>query len=339
MNVVQSALKTLEQAGVTTLLEQVFGSGGVVAYHGVTTDPFLPAMHITAATLGVQLEFLADRYSVLPLHEYVARRRSGRALRGCVAITFDDAYAGLEERALPSLRRFAVPATVFVATAYAETGARYWWDRFGWVMKTAAPDVREEVERAVAGCSCSALHEVLNAVLRRSAGRLPAAAETALRAAEQIVGPAPQRPLTEAELAKLARCDLIDFGCHTVSHPVLPCLSSEEQEQEISASYFWLADRLPRVRPLLAYPFGLYDDSTVRSARAAQMDAAFSLPGRAATSRFGLYTCPRVAVAQVNSLASLRAQLGWFAIPLIAWRHGEWHPRVPRRERDDAVSV
>lgn len=339
MSIVQSALVTLEQAGVTTMLERICGSGGVVAYHGVTTEPFLPAMHITAATLGVQLEFLADRYSMLPLHEYVARRRSGRSLRGCVAITFDDAYAGLGDGALPLLRRLAVPATVFVTTAYAETGSRYWWDRWGWVMETAAPDVRADVGRAIAGHPCTALHEVLTAVLTRGAGRLPMAADATLRAAERSVGPAPQRPLTETELVALARCDLIDFGCHTVSHPGLPYLPQEEQEHEISASYGWLADRLPRVRPLLAYPYGLYDDRTVRSARASRMDAAFCLPGRAATSRFGLHTCPRVAMAQVNSLASLRTQLGWFAIPLIAWRHREWHPRVPRRQPDAASSV
>jgi len=60
-------------------------------------------------------------------------------VRRCVALTFDDAYRGVLELALPLLERFAAPATVFVATAYAREGARYWWDRLAWVMERRIP--------------------------------------------------------------------------------------------------------------------------------------------------------------------------------------------------------
>jgi hypothetical protein len=59
------------------------------------------------------------------------------------------------------------------------------------------------------------------------------------------------------------------------------------------------------------------------------MEAAFSIEGRAAGSRFDLYTCSRIGMAEVNSLRSLKLRLSWLLIPLIAWRNGGWHPRTP----------
>jgi peptidoglycan/xylan/chitin deacetylase (PgdA/CDA1 family) len=157
---------------------------------------------------------------------------------------------------------------------------------------------------------------------------LDEAAESALAAIEHVVGAVPQRSLTESELMELARSDLIDFGCHTQSHPALPLLSEDEQRREIRQSYIWLADRSPRVYPLLAYPYGLYDDRTVQAARDAGMEAAFSIEGWAARSRFDLYTCPRIGMADVNNLRSLGLRLSWALTPLIAWRNGGRHSRT-----------
>jgi peptidoglycan/xylan/chitin deacetylase (PgdA/CDA1 family) len=319
----------LERAGMLTLLERIVGTGGVIAYHGVTTEPFLESVHVTADTLATQLAFLAERYRVIPLREFVARRQAGRSLRGCVAVTFDDAYTGVADRALPTLTRYRLPATVFVATSFARRGGRYWWDRLAWIVSHADEATRQATAIRVTGAPHTSPTESLRAMVARG-GRLSTDAEQALRVAESGWGSVPERALTEAELVALARSELIDFGCHTESHPVLPLLSEPEQRREITESYHWLADRLPRVHPLLAYPYGLYDRRTVGVARAAGMEGAFSIEGRAAPSRFDQYACPRIGMAEVNDVRGLRLRLNWSAIPLIAWRNGGWHPRLSR---------
>ena len=83
------------------------------------------------------------------------------------------------------------------------------------------------------------------------------------------------------------------------------------------------------MRRFLAYPYGLYDRSTMQAAQDAGMDAAFSIEGRAAGPRFDLYACPRIGVAEVNSLRSLQLRLSWITRPIVAWRNGGWHPRMP----------
>jgi len=310
-------------------LNRLVGCGGVVAYHAVTRVPFSPAMHVTVHAIAEQLEFLvSEGYRIIPLRELIERRRTGRSVRRCVALTFDDAYRGVLELALPLLERFAAPATVFVATAYAREGARYWWDRLAWVMERAHPGLAAGLLDTGLDLPTASPDAVRAALVASSAGRLTSAAESALAALERVVGVVPERSLSEPELRELARADLIDFGCHTDSHPALPALPSDEQRREIACSYAWLAERLPRVRRFLAYPYGLYDGATVQAARDAGMEAAFSIEGRATGPRFDVYRCPRIGMAGVNSLRSLRLRLSWLLIPLVAWRNGGWHPRT-----------
>ncbi len=311
-------------------LNRLFGCGGIVAYHDVTRARFAPTMHVTADTLAAQLGFLvAEGYRVIPLREFVERRRTGRSLRRCVALTFDDAYHGVLELALPLLERFAAPATVFVATRYARRGGAFWWDRLSWIASESRRDAAACLLEAGLDPWSASWEDVRADLIAAGAGRLGGDAETALALVEQVIGSVPERSLTEPELHALARSELIDFGCHTESHPALPLLPQEEQRREIRQSYTWLADRLPRVCEFLAYPYGLYDSRTVRAAREAGMEAAFSIEGRAAGSHFDLYTCPRIGMAEVNSLRSLGLHLSWLFIPVLAWRNGGWHPRAP----------
>jgi peptidoglycan/xylan/chitin deacetylase (PgdA/CDA1 family) len=55
-------------------------------------------------------------YQVISLHELTERLRTGIPLKGEVVITFDDGYKDNLTEALPVLRQFDFPATIFVTT-------------------------------------------------------------------------------------------------------------------------------------------------------------------------------------------------------------------------------
>ena len=84
-------------------VDSLAGSGGVLAFHGVGPAPLLPVMHVSPETMQRQLEFVSARYRVVRLAELVARWESGRSTRGCVALSFDDAYRGVSLHAAPIL--------------------------------------------------------------------------------------------------------------------------------------------------------------------------------------------------------------------------------------------
>ncbi len=329
MSLARGLLRAMDRTGAVAALERVFGCGGIVGYHAVTPEALLPAIHVAAPAFEEQVEFLAARYSVIPLRKFVARRRAGRSLRGCVAITFDDAYTSVLELALPRLERLGLPATVFVVSGYASSGRPFWWDRLGWVWQHADQEAARRAVAALTGSPDTPEDQFLRGVLLQSGGRLSPDGEAALTGIERTIAPVPLRPLDEAGLLRLAQSSLIDFGCHTESHPGLPYLSREQQRIELATCMQWLRDRLPRVLPYVAFPYGLYSRETVLALQEAGLEAGFSLTGRAATSRCDLLCCPRVGLSEGYSIASLRAHLNWAAIPLIALRHREWHARVP----------
>jgi peptidoglycan/xylan/chitin deacetylase (PgdA/CDA1 family) len=77
--------------------------------------------YITPAFFRRRLERLRDGgYNVLPLAEALDRVESGTLPPRSVAITFDDGTRDFAELAVPLLREFGMPATVYVTTYYCE---------------------------------------------------------------------------------------------------------------------------------------------------------------------------------------------------------------------------
>lgn len=308
-----------------SLLERAFGWGGVIAYHGVGDSPHAPVMHISPDRLRAQLEFLRDRHDIVPLREIVDRWRAGASTRNCVAITFDDAYAGVLAHALPILRELDIQATVFVASDHAALGASYWWDDVERTRVAAGPHWTETVDSiglSEADATASAtVDRIRNRVLARFLGRWPGG----LKASGESVW----RSLTFSELKSLAADERIDFGIHTLSHPALPLLPYDEQLSEMRSNLRVLRELLPRVLPVVAYPYGLYDRTTVRAAKEAGMLAGVTMEGRATADNPDPMTVPRIGAGEMHMPDSLARRLHRALRPALVIRNRGVHPRMP----------
>ena len=65
-----------------------------------------------------QIFHLAKNYKIISLDKIVDRIKNRRSLRRCVAITFDDGFRDNYEIAYPILKKYNVPATIFLTTGY-----------------------------------------------------------------------------------------------------------------------------------------------------------------------------------------------------------------------------
>lgn len=88
----------------------------VLCYHAIS-DRWDSSLAVTTDGIEAQLEMLRQRGYV---GATFSQAMAGLGDAPVVAITFDDAYLSVLERALPVLDRFGYPATVFVPTAFAE---------------------------------------------------------------------------------------------------------------------------------------------------------------------------------------------------------------------------
>jgi peptidoglycan/xylan/chitin deacetylase (PgdA/CDA1 family) len=211
-------------------------------------DPFQP---VTLADFRCFLEcFLEGGYrAVSPAEIAEGLDPKGRHL----CITFDDGYAN-NLRALPLLREFGVPATIFVATNYIREGRAYWWDvQYRERRRRAMPRGESEAERdALKGLS----HREITARLIEAFGAEAFAPEGEI-----------DRPLSEAELKALADEPLITIGNHTSDHAILTAHDEADIAEQIAGCQDYLRDLLGRAPEVIAYPNGNYDERTLAAAR------------------------------------------------------------------------
>lgn len=290
------------RAALVPVLDHLFRTGGIVGYHAVVAEERdVPSseMHVSVATLRRQLEYLGDRYEVLPLWDLIGRQACGRRTNRCVAVTFDDAYAGVATLAAPILAELDMPATIFVTVGASEHAAPYWWDALELACRQ---DDDAPWERLLASLGIEPLPRgrasrdvVRSHILGQPSGRLPAGAEFPVMADDTR---ALLRPLRFTELRALARDARFDFGCHTMTHPVLPRLGTAEQADEMRMAHDRIREELPRAIPVVAYPFGLHDQSTLCAARRAGMTAAVTMAPRALRTSDSALLLPRVGISE-----------------------------------------
>ena len=88
-----------------------------------------------------QIVHLVKNYKVISLDEIVERVKNKRSLRRCVAITFDDGFRDNYENAYPILRKYNVPAAIFLTTGYIDSGTAPWFIKLRYIfMQTEKTD-------------------------------------------------------------------------------------------------------------------------------------------------------------------------------------------------------
>ena len=251
------------RAAAKRLLNRIDAPVLVLIYHRVTTlthDPQLLA--VAPEHFRDQLRFLKRRY---PLVRFDADWSA--VAEPSVAITFDDGYADNALEALPIIEEVGVPVTFFISTGYVGTEREFWWDELERLILGAAarPETfvlrdqnfgtrwptRTEAER-------SSLYRELHPLMKQ-VDHLHR--ETWLNQVRQWAGPAEQgrercRPLSRAELLRLAASTWATIGAHTVWHTRLSVLSPERQEEEILGSKNDLAAWTGKDITVFSYPFG-----------------------------------------------------------------------------------
>lgn len=279
----------------------------ILLYHRIAPDSAGRSdpqrLAVTESNFAAHLDFLRREMRPLSLSAWREAACGGSLPPRAVVLTFDDGYADNLLLAAPLLRRFGVPATVFVATGYCESGRPFWWDAVEMLLlgpgdtpaelrgvADGAPEF--SLVAAQAGVSGDARPadgwSVLRAddpTPRHAAYRAwcewlrplpPARREAAVDALRtwrgqvggEPRGGAPQhaaRPLTPDEVARLADESRVEIGAHTHWHPVLSALPPDHQAVEIAHSADLVQQWTGRPPSAFSYPFGTRRDYTAQT--------------------------------------------------------------------------
>lgn len=236
------------------------GRAVILAYHNVVPDGLEgrgdASLHLPLTAFLQQVELLQKHCRILPLAEILTGRRSDEG--PVVALTFDDAYRGAVEYAIPALAQRGIPSTLFVAPGL--LGERsFWWDDLALDGGGLPDGIRERV-------------------LEREAGRPEFRPN---RVAPVSVSPLPTCYGCAGvdEVKALASRGPVVLGAHTWSHPNLNRIGAAELSSELSRPIEWLRAAAVPLIPVLAYPYGLSSPPVEAAAAEAGYEAAVRIEG------------------------------------------------------------
>lgn len=259
----------------------------ILAYHRVIDmpdeDAFAGDPELVSASVADfqrQMCFVCDHFTPLSLADVLKALDDGAPLpRRSLVVTFDDGHADNYTHAFPVLRSLGVPATIFLSTAYIDSPyERFWFDRVAELFYYAPPgriELTQLDHQALLGDLASRRHET-GQLLRRlkrepNARRLAVLGE--LEATLAACVPAERKQeraaMTWEEVREMGDAG-IEFGSHTVTHPILSQLDDAAIDSELTVSRERIHACTGQAAVAVAYPvgkIGAYDQRVLRSAK------------------------------------------------------------------------
>lgn len=262
-----------------------------------------------------QVRFAKKNFDVISINdvEDVLTKPKQRA----VLFTFDDGYLDNYELAFPVLNSHNVPATFFLTSGFLDNRIPAWWDEIAWMVKTS-------LKQSLPACEWFSKEipldkkavDRLNGVFyalpnEKTADYLTYLAEaTGSGRCSQSEG---EFCWMTWDMAREMLAGGMEFGAHTVNHPILSRLNEEDQLFEIETSKRRIKEELNIDVETFSYPVGrrnTFNDATRRSLEKSGIRFCFSYYGNYnPPGEFDKYDIHRYAVETEVSLPYFRSVL------------------------------
>src|SRR6202521_2756920 len=270
-NVIRAGLGALYFTGAHYLLRPIFsGVGAIFMLHHVRPRrdaEFQPNHHLEVAPefLRAMLAHLRSRgIDVITMDEVHQRLIERNFSQRFACFTLDDGFRDNRDFALPVMREFDAPFTVFVASDFAEGTGRLWWIALEMVIAKAS-----SIEAAIGGLATrlepptpaakQVAFDRLHDRLRSLPGEHDIHREIAVLCARHGVDEAAvcrELCMSWDELKPFADDPLVTIGAHTVTHCNLARQTEEIASHEMATGRARIEEALQHPVAHLAYPYG-----------------------------------------------------------------------------------
>ena len=268
--VIRAGLGALYFSGAHVLLRPIFsGVGAIFMLHHVRPPregDFQPNHHLEVAPdfLRAMLAHLrAQGIDIVTMDEVHRRLIEKNFSRRFACFTLDDGYRDNRDFALPVLREFDAPCTLFIASDFAEGSGQLWWIALERVIAKAASievpigGVPGRLDTATASAKQAAfdrLHNWLRSLPEHDLQR----EVHALCVRHGVDDAAICRTLCMSweELKACASEPLVTVGAHSITHCNLAQQSEAIASEELTVSRARIEEALQCPVVHLAYPYG-----------------------------------------------------------------------------------
>lgn len=245
----------------------------ILAYHRVcdiedeAAFPFDPGLvSASVSDFTRQMQHIKDRYHPITFQNLLDALDGKTLLPDCpLIVTFDDGYDDNYYNAFPVLKALGIPATVFVSTGYIGSGKPFWFDMVAHIVYKSpvgplpANDLGITLQLDANVASRRVATANLIGVLKRVSNQRRVEFLNRLEHHHGHVVDTDafrlSRPLDWNQVREMSAAG-IEFGSHTVTHPILSMLDEASLGCELAQSRSDLERKLGKLVSVLAYPVG-----------------------------------------------------------------------------------
>ncbi len=259
----------------------------ILIYHRVNdfSDPFT-IDSVDAVDFENQIRYLSRHYHVLSLADIYEHLANGKNLpKQCVAITFDDGYEDNYTYAYEILKKYELPATIFITAEGVDEQVPLWFDRVLWAFKVTikrrfvCPLTDEAFNIQTVEKKLTTAHAILERLKKTANAQRKVAVGYILDGLGSCLndeGIHTSKLLSWRQIREMQQ-HKISFGSHTMTHPILANLTTDEIEWELSAPRQMIEKEIDSEVFFMAYPNGKksdIDENVIQAAKKAGYKAA-----------------------------------------------------------------
>ena len=276
-----------------------------------------PGIVVECDTFARQMAALRRYFDVLSPDAFIAHIEARRPFgRPACLVTFDDGWIDNYTHAWPILREQAVPAIIFLPTAFIDTGAMFWQERLKALLAAAVRAARGDagigaaIRQRLTTEGLATLLDVPEAGLRtavmdavhaRKDGGVDGSSALidalASLLSTQPASDSPDAFMSWAMVREMAAGG-ITFGAHGVSHRLMTAIELDDARRELAAAREEIAARGGAAPRTFSYPNGNWNPAVAEAVRYTGYAAAFTTAEHAVTPTDDVATIGRVNIHQ-----------------------------------------
>lgn len=270
----------------------------VLTYHRISDEPDLQdPLKVSFATFEKQILYLKNHYEIISGAQLVEMIKKNISFppQSCL-VTFDDGWRDNYTNALKILKKYKVPALIFICTDYVGTDKTFWYEELANTLMNIPENVN--INTIVAELDMwpvfviTKLKKALKSSLKTRRSHINSLIEvlkqfeeekirTLNRALQKLLiktgvkESSTPTVLTWEEVEEMSHHDIY-FASHTKSHSILTLIDADMVIEELRASKQIIENKTRSKIDLLSYPNGDYNENIMDIAKEAGYIAAFT---------------------------------------------------------------
>lgn len=238
----------------------------ILMYHRILSNPLLPG--ISPEIFAQQLAYIKDRFRVIPINQMVEELNTNSLKPYSVAITFDDGHGDFYTTAWPLLKRYNLPASLYVTTGFVDHQTWLWPDLLRYVLlqgigtEVQVEDLgRLSIDKSQVLETWGKLGDLCLKLTSEERWSFIAQLATQLKVDIDRSPKDPFAPVTWDQLREM-QSEGLDVGSHSITHPILSVLSKETLMTELRGSQQRILEELGKLPTGICYPNGMAKDTS-----------------------------------------------------------------------------